>query len=81
MMIFVVINCKNRKNTFVTTSARKARNNFDFGSKIEVWYNDSCIETIYSKTLKEINKYVSLQRQHIGEKQSKAEQRNGRKRK
>lgn len=77
--IFVIVDCKERKNIFITKSARKAKEKFYRGTKIEVWNNDGIhIETIYLKTFERIYDYIKLQRQYIGEKQSKAEQRNKR---
>ena len=78
MNTFVVIDCKDRKNVLITQSARKAKDRFYVGAKIEVWNDGSCVETIYLRTIGKINKYVSLQKQHIREKQALAEQKNKR---
>lgn len=75
--IFVVVDCKERKNIFITKSARKAKEKFYRGTKIEVWDDNGIhIETIYLKTFERIYDYIKLQKQYIGEKQAKAEQRN-----
>lgn len=77
---FVVVDCKDRKNVLVTNSARKAKDRLYVGAKIEVWNSNGVhMETIYSRNIGKINKYISLQKQFIGEKQRKAEQRNRRK--
>ena len=76
MNTFVVIDCKDRKNVLITQSARKAKDRFYIGAKIEVWNNGIHVETIYFSTIGKINKYVSLQKQYIGNKQRKAEGRN-----
>lgn len=60
MNTFVVIDCKDRKNVLVTNSARKAKDKFYVGAKIEVWNNGIRIETIYLSTIAKICKYVSL---------------------
>lgn len=43
---FVVIDCKSRKTVVVTSSARKANKEFFKGRKIEVWNDNSLLETI-----------------------------------
>lgn len=75
---FVVIDCKRHKNILVTQSARKAKYELHAGIKIEVWNNNILIEIIYARASKSIDKYVNLQKQYIGNKQIKAEQRNKR---
>ena len=77
MYIFVVIDCKDRKNILITKSARGARDRLYIGSKIEVWSKSgTLIETIYFRNINKICKYVRLEKQFIGKKQAKAEQRN-----
>ena len=71
MNTFAVIDCKDRKNVLITQSARKAKDRFYIGAKIEVWNNGIHVETIYFSTIGKINKYVSLQKQYIGKKQAK----------
>lgn len=71
MNTFVVIDCKKRKNVLTTHSARKAKGGFYIGAKIEVWHDGQCVEVIYSRSIEKINKYVSMQKQHIAEMQMK----------
>jgi hypothetical protein len=76
MNIFVVYDCNKRKNILITPSARKAKDKFYIGAKIEVWNDGICIETIYLKTISKIYKYINMQKQYIGKKQAEAERRN-----
>lgn len=76
--VFVVVDCKDRKNTFITSSARKAKDKFYHGAKIEVWENGTRIEVIYLKTFERIYNYIKFQKQYIGEKQARAEKKNKR---
>lgn len=78
MNVFVVYDCKMRKNIAITQSARKARDRLYVGAKIEVWNDNKLIETIYVKNIRKIDKYIGLQKQYIGIKQAKAEERNKR---
>lgn len=75
---FIVYDCKMRKNILVTSSARKAKKTIYVGSKIEVWNDNKCVETIYNRNIGKINKYVSIEKQYIAEKQHKAELKNKR---
>jgi hypothetical protein len=60
----------------VTQSARKAKHKLCAGIKIEVWSNNILIEIIYARASKSMDKYINLQKQYIGTKQIKVEQRN-----
>mgnify|MGYP003290533821 CR=1 FL=1 len=75
---FVVCDCKRRKNVLITSSARKAKRELRVGIKIEVWSENTHIETVYMKNSKGFDKYIELEKQYIGEKQKKAELRNKR---
>lgn len=75
---FVVYNCKKRKNLLVTSSARKAKGEFHVGIRIEVWNENTFIENIYFRTRRNLEKYISEEKQYIAMKQAKAEQRNKR---
>lgn len=77
---FIIYDCKRRKNVLVTSSARKAKNTIYVGSKIEVWNGNVLIEIIYKRTIDKINKYISLEKQYIASKQTKAALRNENKR-
>ena len=78
MNTFVVYNCKKRKNILITQSARKAKYQLCTGIKIEVWSGNELIETIYARKSNSMNKYITMQKQHIREKQTKAEEKNQR---
>lgn len=75
---FVVYDCKRRKNLLVTSSARKAKSELHVGIKVEVWNENAHIETVYSKTMRGLDKYISEEKQYIAKKQAKAELRNKR---
>ena len=79
---FVVVDCKSRKTVLVTSSARKAGAVLQKGYRIEVWTNDNRVETMYSYTQDRghhaIGPYIQMEREYIGRKQAKAEQRNKR---
>lgn len=75
---FLVYDCKKRKNLLITSSARKAKNKLCVGTKIEVWNDNSCIEVIYAKDIKNLGKYINLEKEYIGSKQSAAELKNKR---
>ena len=77
---FVVYNCKKRHVILVTSSARKAKQDLCVGVKVEVWNENSHIETIYSKKAKDFDKYIVLEKQYIAKKQANAERRNEQKR-
>ena len=77
---FVVYDCKGRKNLLVTSSARKARAELHVGIKIEVWNENAFIEKIYFKTRRNLERYISEEKQYIAMKQAKAEKRNKRRR-
>lgn len=65
---FVVYNCNKRHNILVTSSARKAKQELHVGVKVEVWNENTHIETIYAKQQNEINKYINVEKQFIAEK-------------
>lgn len=75
---FVVYDCKRRKNLLVTSSARKAKGELHVGVKVEVWNENTYIETVYARTMRGLDKYVSEEKQYIAKKQAKAELRNKR---
>lgn len=80
---FLIVECKSRKIELVTSSARKALNNFDKGKRIEVWNKNNCLEKIYLRDFKkEINPlkpYIDIEKDYIRKKQEMAEIRNKRK--
>lgn len=73
---FVVVDCKKRKNVLTTSSARKARELFKTGIKIEVWNENKRIDVLYFSKHKELLKYVYDEIDYIRNKQLKAEKRN-----
>jgi len=75
---FVVYDCKSRKNKLITSSARKARNELCIGVKVEVWNDNNHTETIYSRSKKNLERYISLEKQYIAAKQEKANLKNQR---
>ncbi len=77
--VFVVIDCKKRRPILATPSARKATGtlrNVKSGLRIEVWDDHACVAIAYPKDLYKLNPYVQLEKQYIGRKQRKAEERN-----
>ena len=81
---FVVVDCKARSIILVTSSARNAGAFLRKGIRIEVWNNNTRIETIYDSTRKQernpLGPYIEMEREYIRKKQAKAEQRNRRRR-
>lgn len=75
---FVVYDCKKRKNLLVTSSARKAKGELHVGVKVEVWNENTYIETVYARTMRGLDRYISEEKQYIAKKQAKAELRNKR---
>lgn len=76
--VFVVVDCKKRKPILVTHSARKAKNLLEKGMRVEVWADNAHVSTIYSKHRDKFIPYVWQEREYIGKKQKKAEERNKR---
>ena len=77
---FNLIDTKSRKTLVTTSSARKAKREFVKGYRIDVWNGNVLKESIYSKNLFEIDKYVRLEKENIAKKQKIAEERNKRRR-
>ena len=65
--VFVIYNCKKRKNVLITSSARKAKSELRTG-----------IKTIYARYPKKMNRYIGLQKEYIAKKQLNAELKNKR---
>lgn len=72
---FVVIDCKKRTPTLVTSSARKAGRMLINGFRLEVWNDNTKTAVIYHKTRNLLNPYISLEKEYIGRKQAKATER------
>lgn len=75
---FGLVNTKTRKILLITSSARKCKKAFIKGHRIEVWNGNTLVNTIYNKNLADIDEYIRLEKQHIANKQRKAEARNKR---
>lgn len=77
--IFIVMDCKKRKPIFVTQSACKAVDvlkNAKSGLRVEVWNNNALVIRAYCKELHKLDTYVKYEKQYIGMKQKRAEERN-----
>lgn len=73
---FIAQATKGGRTVLVTSSARKIKQIITPGVRVEVWNENQKIETIYTKTVALLDKYVADERQYIREKQAKAEKRN-----
>ena len=73
---FIAQETRGGKTVLVTSSARKARSLLAPGVRIEVWSENKKVETVYTKTISLLGKYVQSEKQYIREKQAKAEKRN-----
>jgi hypothetical protein len=77
---FVLCRCKDGKVQYFTNSARKARNLLEPGLRIEVWNDMGKSESIRAGEKNKLNRYVTLEKEYIKEKQRKAEEKNRRRR-
>ena len=77
---FVVVDTKSRKSILTTSSARKAKKELRVGTRIDVWNNNEKINTVYTSTQDKMKPFVLAEKEYIGQKQLKAEQRNARRR-
>ena len=75
---FALVDTKTRKSVFVTSSARKCKKEFENGLRIDVWNNNKLVESIYSRNIDAINKYIKIEKEYIATKQKRAEERNKR---
>ena len=73
---FVVQKTNSGQAVLVTSSARKVKQMLTVGLRIEVWSENQKQETIYTRTAKKLDKYVTAEREYIRNKQAKAEARN-----
>ena len=78
---FGLVDTKTRKILLITSSARKCKKAFIKGHRIEVWNGNTLVNTIYNKNFADIDEYIRLEKQHIANKQRKAEARNKRRKK
>lgn len=75
---FVVVDCKRRLNLEVTSSARKASSMMRTGVKIEVWNCNGLVETIHAleREANPMKPYINAEKEYIGKKQMRSEERN-----
>lgn len=76
---FLVLSTKG-KPLLVTSSARKARQLLQTGTRVEVWSANAKAETVYHRTRALLDKYVTDERNYIRAKQEAAERRNKKRR-
>ena len=69
---FIAQETKGGKTVIVTSSARKVKSLLSPGVRVEVWSNNQKTETIYTKTIALLDKYIQSEKQYIREKQAKA---------
>lgn len=74
---FLVVSTKG-KPLLVTSSARKAHKLLKQGVRVEVWSANEKKETIYNRTRRVLDKYITAEREYIRNKQAAAERRNKR---
>lgn len=77
---FVVVDCYIKKILLVTSSARKAAKTMQAGARVDIWNENTKIETIYNRTIDKLKLYLKLEKEYIQKKQMKAELKNKRKR-
>ena len=73
---FIAQETKGGKTMLVTSSARKVKSLLASGIRIEVWSENKKVETVYTKTVALLDKYIQSEKQYIREKQARAEKRN-----
>lgn len=77
--VFVVVDCKKRRPVLATPSARKAgklMRTVKSGLRLEIWNEDVKAAIAYPKNLRDLDPYIQLEKQYIGRKQKRAEDRN-----
>ena len=79
---FVVSDCKTNRVLLVTSSARKARDAFGKGRRVEVWNCNSRVEriTVKCRDRNPLGPYVEAERDFIRQRQKNHEDRNKRRR-
>ena len=68
---FIAQETKGGKTIIVTSSARKVKLLLTPGVRVEVWNNNQKIESIYTKTIAQLEKYIESEKQYIREKQAR----------
>ena len=77
---FVLVDCKMRRNVYVTQSARAAWAMMDKGRRLEVWENGENMARLFSEDWVRFKRYIEAEREYIAQKQRRHEQRNERRR-
>lgn len=77
---FVVQETKGGRTVLVTSSARKAKQQLTPGCRIEVWSDNTKLETIHTRTQTRLDPYIAAEREYTRNKQEAATQRNQRRR-
>lgn len=73
---FIAQETRGGKTMLVTSSARKVKSLLSPGVRVEVWSENKKVETVYTKTVALLDKYVQSEKEYIREKQARAEKRN-----
>lgn len=73
---FVVCLCKSGRALLVTSSARKATRMLEKGKRVEVWNENTRMNTIHNKTRDKMAPYIKQERDYLFVKQAAAEWRN-----
>lgn len=73
---FIAQETKGGRTMLVTSSARKVKSLLCPGIRVEVWSENRKTETVYTKTIVLLDKYIEAEKQYIKEKQARAEHRN-----
>ena len=73
---FIAQQTKGGRTMLVTSSARKVKSLLAPGVRVEVWSENKKTETVYTKTIALLDKYIEAEKQYIKEKQARAEHRN-----
>lgn len=78
---FQLFDTKSRKTIIITSSARKCKQEFEKGMRIDVWNENVLTEVIYARNLADIDKYIRMEKEYIARKQAAATERNQRRKK
>lgn len=73
---FIVQETKGGKPLLVTSSVRKARKLLTPGIRVDVWNNNQRVETVYYRTIRNLDPYVTAEKEYIRNKQAAAERKN-----
>ena len=73
---FIVCLCRSGRALLVTSSARKATRMLEKGKRIEVWNENTRLNTIHNKTKDKMVPYIKQEKDYLFVKQAAAEWRN-----